>query len=129
MNCVFQNSKNWDLVLQPSEKFVVGCQWVFIIKVGFTRTIDRPKSCLVAKGFNKIFGPDYGDTFSLIAKMSFVRLFLLLFNVVPSISWMKKMCSYFHTIFHLNKSLYGLKQCLKAWFERFSIVIQQFGIT
>jgi len=48
----------------PSGKSVVGCRWVFAIKVGPDGTIDRLKARLVAKGYSQIFGLDYGDTFS-----------------------------------------------------------------
>ncbi|XP_057443884.1 uncharacterized protein LOC130736046 [Lotus japonicus] len=38
--------------------------------------VDRLKARLVAKRYTQINGLDYGDTFALVAKMSYVRLFL-----------------------------------------------------
>jgi len=71
-----KNSGTWELVPLPYGKFVVGCKWVFAIKVGPDGTIDRLKARLVVKGYTQIFELDYGDTFSLVANMASVRLFL-----------------------------------------------------
>jgi len=71
-----QNNGTWELVPLLSKKFVVGCRWIFAIKVGPYGTIDRLKARLVAKDYTQIFGLDYGDTFSPVAKMAFVRLFI-----------------------------------------------------
>ena len=71
-----QNNETWELVPLPSRKFVVGCRWVFAIKVGPDGTIDHLKACLVTKGYSQIFGLNYGDIFSLVAKMAFVCLFI-----------------------------------------------------
>ena len=71
-----QNNETWELVPLPSRKSVVGCRWIFAIKVGSEGTIDSLKARLVAKGYIQIFGLDYGDTFSAVAKMAFVRLFI-----------------------------------------------------
>jgi len=49
---------------------------VLAIVVGPNGTIDRLKAQLVAKGYTQIFELDYGDTFSLVAKMASVHLFL-----------------------------------------------------
>jgi len=73
-----QSSGAWELVSLPSGKFVVGCRWVFAIKVGPDGTIDRLKARLVAKGYTQIFVLDYDDTFSPMEKMAFVRLFIVM---------------------------------------------------
>jgi len=47
-----------ELVPLPSRKFVVGCRWIFAIKVGSDGTIDRLKARFVARGDSQIFGLD-----------------------------------------------------------------------
>jgi len=71
-----QNSRTWELVPLPFRKSVVGCRWIFTIKVGPDSTIVRLKIGSVAKGYIQIIGFDDGDIFSLVAKMDFVRLFI-----------------------------------------------------
>ena len=71
-----ESNQTWELVPPPLGKSIVGCRWVFNVKVGPDGQVDRLKAQLVAKGYSKVYGKDYSDTFSPIAKMTSVRLFI-----------------------------------------------------
>ena len=73
---VLHSNGTWDLVPLPPGKSLVGCRWIYTVKVGLDGQVDRLKAHLVVKWYTQIYGLDYGDTFSPIAKMSSVRLFL-----------------------------------------------------
>ncbi|RVW33237.1 Retrovirus-related Pol polyprotein from transposon TNT 1-94 [Vitis vinifera] len=107
----------WDLVVLPSGKSTVGCRWVYAVKVGPDGQVDRLKARLVAKGYTQVYGSDYGDTFSPVAKIASVRLLLSM-----AAMWE------FGLVCRLRRSLYGLKQSHRAWFDRFSSVVQEFGM-
>ena len=64
----------WDLVTLSSSKSPVGCRWVYTVKIGSDGAVDHLKACLVSKGYIHIYGSDYYDIFSLVAKMASIRL-------------------------------------------------------
>ena len=68
----------------PSGKSTVGCRWVYTVKVGLDGQVDCLKARLAAKGYTQVYGSDYGDTLSLVAKITSVRL---LFSMVVMRSW------------------------------------------
>ncbi|RVW12366.1 Retrovirus-related Pol polyprotein from transposon RE1 [Vitis vinifera] len=101
------SNDTWDFVVLPSSKSTVGCRWVYTVKVGLDGQVDRLKARLVAKGYTQVYGSDYGDTFSPVAKIASGESGL---------------------VCRLHCSLYGLKQSPRAWFSRFSSVVQEFGM-
>ena len=70
------SNRTWDLVPLPLGKSIIDCQWIYTIKVGPNEQVDCLKTHLVAKRYTQFYGLDYSDTFSPVAKMSYVRLFL-----------------------------------------------------
>ena len=62
----------------PAGKKAISCLWVFVVKFNLYGSMTRLKARLVAKGYVKTYGVDYSDTFSPVAKLTSVRLFISL---------------------------------------------------
>ncbi|KAH0747439.1 hypothetical protein KY285_009096 [Solanum tuberosum] len=114
-------------------------------------SVARLKAILVAKEYAQTYGVDYSDTFSPVAKLTFVRLFI---SLAASENWplhqldiknvflhsdlheevyMEQLHGFvaqgeYGKVCHLKKSLYGLKQSPRFWFGKFSEVVQEFGL-
>ena len=65
----------WETVELPVRKKTVGCKWVFTTKFKPDGSLDRYKAQLVAKAYAQTYGIDYFETFSLVAKLNYVRVF------------------------------------------------------
>lgn len=57
---------------------------MYLVKVNLDGFVARLKSRLVAKGYAQTYGVDYSDTFSPVAKLAPVRLFM---SIVASNDW------------------------------------------
>ena len=127
----------WDLVHLPAGKKVIGCQWVFTVKVNLDGSIARLKAHLVAKGYAQTYGVDYSDTFSPVAKLTSIQLFIsltathgwdlhqldiknvFLYGDLTKEVYMEKPPEFvaqgeIGRVCRLRKSLYGLKQSPRA---------------
>ena len=141
----------WHLVHLPTGKKAIGCRWVFAVKVNQDGFVARLKECLVAKGYAQTYGVDYSNTFSPVAKMTSVRLFIsqlathnldlhqldiknvFLHDDLQEEVYMEQPLGFvaqgeIGKVCRLRKSLYNLKQSPRAWFGKFSQAVEKFGL-
>jgi len=66
----------WELVDLPKDKKAIGCKWVYKVKQNADGFMSRYKARLVTKGYVQIYGIDYEETYSPVAKMTTVRIII-----------------------------------------------------
>jgi hypothetical protein len=144
-------ANTWTPVQRPEDKNIVGSKWVFRIKYKADGSIDKYKARLVARGFTQIYGVDYYDTYSPVARISSLRAVLAIaahndweiesfdFNGAylngeldedeeiymqppPGYDF-----EYEGEVLKLEKSLYGLKQAGRRWYETLSRALIDLG--
>ncbi|RVW59273.1 Retrovirus-related Pol polyprotein from transposon RE1 [Vitis vinifera] len=128
---------------------VIGSKWVFKPKLKPNGSLDRLKACVVTKGYHQVDGLDYIETFSPVIKPGTIRMVITIALVKK---WPIRQLDVKNAFLHglisedihmeqplgmadlehpthvckLQKVLYGLKQALRAWFDRFSAFILKY---
>ena len=97
-------------------------------------SIERYKAQLVAKRYNQLEGIDFLDVFSLVAKLTTIRLLLAL---ASTYNWHLHQFDVDNVFLHgdldeevydsASKSLYGLKQASRLWFAKLSSFLISVG--
>jgi hypothetical protein len=71
-----EKNNTWELAPRPEEKNVIGSKWVFKNKMNEKGQVVRNKARLVCKGYAKVEGQDFYETFALVARLEAIRMFL-----------------------------------------------------
>ena len=73
---MIEKNQTWQLVKRPTNRKVIGVRWVFRTKLNVDGSINKHKARLVVKGYAKIFGVDFSDTFAPVARLDTIRLLI-----------------------------------------------------
>ena len=131
-----------ELVELPRGCKAIGCERVFKKKLKADGSIDKFKTRLVAKGYTQKEGIDYFDTYSLVTRLTTIRILIAMTSIYKLIVHQMDVKTAFlngdldeeihmdqlegfvvrgqeRKVCKLRKSLYGLKQAPKQWHENF----------
>ncbi|KAK8988379.1 hypothetical protein V6N11_061137 [Hibiscus sabdariffa] len=149
MDSVSENQV-WTLVEPPEGVKPIGCKWVFKRKTDMDGNVQTYKGQLVAKGFRKIHGVHYDETFSPVAMFKSIRILFAIAAFHDYEIWQMDVKTTFLSgkleegvymtqpegfvtpenagkVYKLQRSIYGLKQASRSWNLRFNDAIKEFG--
>lgn len=71
-------NNTWELIDLPRGKHTIDSKWAYTLKFKVDGTLERLKAKVVAKGYSQNVDSDNNETFSPVAKLNFVRMFISL---------------------------------------------------
>ena len=148
VNC--KETKTFSLVPRSPNMNVLRSLWVFRNKLNADDTFGKRRARVVAKGNLQEEGIDYLETYSPVVRTATVRIVLHIATIMNSnLKQMDVQNAFLHGdltetvymtqpagfvdkdhpdhVWLLHKFLYGLKQSARAWFDKFSLYLLEFG--
>jgi Reverse transcriptase (RNA-dependent DNA polymerase) len=137
----------------PPGANIIGSKWVFKAKKDAAGNIARYKARLVAQGFSQIGGVDYDDTYAPVAKLASSRAIIAMANRLgmelhqvdikgaylngvlnnDKVLFMQHPPGYKSPdagtrVLRLVKTLYGLKQSGRRWYQKLTSIFTSLGL-
>ena len=146
------DNNTWTLVDEPEDQQVLPGKWVYKVKYRANGQVDKLKARYVAKGYAQIEGIDFFGTYAPTCKPETFRILLAtaarkdlylgqmdvksaylhskieeeIYLEQPD-GFVKKANSGQKLVCKLNKSIYGLKQAAKNWYEALTSLLLKKG--
>ena len=148
-----RDAGTWILVKPPAGANIVGSKWVFRAKKDADGNVIRKKAHLITQGFSQVPGVDYFNTFAPVTCLASIRTIMALAahddmemdqidikgaylngELTPDeVIYMRQPPGYASRkypqhVCKLLKTLYGLKQSGRWWYQRlFHILVNKLG--
>ncbi|KAL8146620.1 hypothetical protein AgCh_004375 [Apium graveolens] len=139
----FERCDVWELVPPPQDAKIISTRWVFKNKKDEDGNIIRNKARLVVQGYNQQEGIDYDETYAPVARLEAIRILMafaahkkfklyqmdiksaFLNGYLKEEVYVKQPPGFIHEkypnyVYKLKKSVYGLRQSPRCWYERLS---------
>ncbi|GKA02514.1 retrovirus-related pol polyprotein from transposon TNT 1-94 [Tanacetum coccineum] len=133
----------WELVPPPDCAMIIALKWIYKVKLDEYGDVLKNKARLVAKGYHQEKGLDFEESFSPIARLEAIRIFLTNVASKNMTVYQMDMKTAFlngelkeevyvsqpegfvdpdrpHHVYRLKKALYRLKQAPRVWYDTLS---------
>jgi hypothetical protein len=71
-----EKNNTWEMVHRSEGKSIIGSKWIFKNKLNEQGQVFRNKARLVCKGYAQIEGLDFDETFTPVARLEAIKIFL-----------------------------------------------------
>ncbi|GKC56513.1 retrovirus-related pol polyprotein from transposon TNT 1-94, partial [Tanacetum coccineum] len=148
----FERLEVWELVPCPDKVFLIILKWIYKVKTNESGRVLKNKARLVAQGFRQEEGIDFEESFTLVARIEAIRIFIanaanknmkiyqmdvkmaFLNGELKEVVYVSQPGGFVDQdnpshVYKLKKALYDLKQAPHAWYDMLSnfFISQQFS--
>ncbi|GJU51905.1 retrovirus-related pol polyprotein from transposon TNT 1-94 [Tanacetum coccineum] len=114
----FERLQVWELVPCPEKFMLIKQKWIYKVKTDEFGGVLKNKARLVAQGFRQEEGIDLEESFSPVARIEAIRIFIE--NTANKNMMIFQMDNNPSHVYKLKKALYGIKQAPRAWYDMLS---------
>ncbi|GJY87293.1 retrovirus-related pol polyprotein from transposon TNT 1-94 [Tanacetum coccineum] len=142
----------WVLVPSPDNILIIPLKWIFKIKLDEYGEVLKNKAQLVAKGYHQEADIDFEESFTPVARLEAIKLFIanaacqnmIIFQMDVKTAFLNGELNevvyvnqpegfvdpeHLTHVYQLKKALYGLKQAPRAWYDKLSKYLISTGFT